>query len=205
MNKRAAIIVGVAALALLLPVGQAGVIDFYWDVRADPFMSTHTCSFDYALQQFTIVDTIYEMDLRPHIHLITWSDSPSTFSVVETIVNNTGLTWTAYELVVGWPLMTGSPATLVYGSVTSTKLQSIEFFPVGFELTGLPVVLDGESFTIEYDLEVSEPPYSYGNGFFHRPIPEPTTIVLLGLGGLALLRTRSSIKGTRKAQNRTFA
>jgi len=164
---KCSIIVVAGILVLFSATTQAAVIDFYWDQYGDPSKSTHTCSFDYALQQFTIVDTFYEIDLRPHISLGTLLDSPSTFSVVETIVNNTGLTWTAYELVVGWPLITGSPAMVVEDSVTSTKLQRIAFSPFGVELTGLPVGLDGESFTIEYDLQGSGPHYRYHNQFIH--------------------------------------
>jgi len=187
MDKRSTIVTLVVT-TVLVPTVHGAVIDFQWHQYGDPSKSTHTCSFDYGLQQFTIVDTIYELDFMPYMHLSTFVDSPSTFSVVKTVVNNTGLTWTGYGFSWGGPLLSGSPAMLDRESVKSTKLQTITYpYDWTIDFAGSPVVLGAESFTIEFDLCTSEG--IYHNVFSQSVIPEPTTLVLLGLGWLALFRT----------------
>lgn len=174
---------------------QATVIDFGYHIWAyNPFEATHTVSFDYDLQHLTIAETIHELDFKGYISFGTSVDSASTFSVVKTLVNNTGITWTDYSFSWGGPLIAGSPAMIDRESVKSTQLQTISYLgDWTMELSGSPVVLDGESLTIEFSLHTSGGSDVYYNKFHQSVVPEPATMLLLGLGGLALLRN-SKIK-----------
>ena len=180
---------------------QAVVENLVCHVFGDPSKSTHTWTFDYDLQELAITDIIYELDLGPyaHITIVGSVDHDSTFSVVRTITNNTGVTWTAYILESGGTIVPGS-AGFVPESAESTKLEAITY-PERWiiEFWEPPPVLDGESFSVRFDMESNNTIHSEGSFdvlLMQNFIPEPTTIALFGLGGLALLRTRRARRAT---------
>jgi len=198
-QKRSIIVAAAGILVWLIPAVQATVIDFeYRIVGYDPLQLEleHTLSFDYDLQQLTITGIIYDYELDfddGYLDVSTYVDScPTTFSVVWNVVNNTGVTWTGYEFTWGGPLHGGGPATIVPESIESTRLRTIYAEDFYVELSGSPVVPDGESLTIEFDL-VAQIEHSI-NMFDQHVIPEPTTMALLGLGGFGLLRKRRLVK-----------
>jgi hypothetical protein len=174
----------VVLMGILDNVVDAAVVKINWA----SFNPTTEWSFDYDLQELTVVETIYDISHQVSAYLDGSADSKSTFTIVRTITNETGITWTGYVLEHMPGIVMGG--VFVEGSASSTKLLTItEPVPWQIEFSGSPPVLDGESFTIQFDFAVLR-----GGGFLNdiggRPVPEPATIVLLGLGAAAFLRLR---------------
>ncbi|MCK4292649.1 MAG: PEP-CTERM sorting domain-containing protein [Planctomycetes bacterium] len=198
MSKRIVDIVFAAVLVAFSGAAQATVVEIrcnFWTYGD----STYTWSFDYDLQHLTITETISQLDFSGYIALWGLVDTDSTFTVIRTITNNTGITWTGYGLY--WrPTITPGYADIVRDSITSTHLQAITFpdrWTVDF--SGSPLVLNGESFTINFDAVTRDTIHAQGQFFTTSQqnfIPEPGTISLLGLGGLLLLRKRKAERNT---------
>ena len=176
----------------LAPVSGA-VVKINWA----SYNPTAEWSFDYDLQELTVVQTVYDISNPGGADLQGSADADSTLSIVWTITNETGITWTGYRLLHIQGIMGGG--VFVKGSASSTKLQTITEPVPRWEIvfSGSPPVLDGESFTIQFDFAV---PPGFLNGIIVQPIPEPSTIVLLGLGAAAFLRPRRS--SSRATTNR---
>jgi len=171
---------------------QAAIVyfDYDCDLFSEPSPATQTASFDCDLHILTITETIHEFG-RDFVRIGGRADSPSTFTVIRNITNDTGVTWTGY--VLKNIACVGPGGVFVEGSAESTKLQTITY-PHGYlhiEFAGSPTVLDGESFTIQFDFHV---PTGFCNIFDQQPIPEPATICLFGFGGLVLLRNRRAAR-----------
>jgi len=177
-------------------ISQANVVSINVYPEDPPWEAIHGWFFDYNLQVLTTYDAIFG---EANGRYVGWDslimsglvDSDSTFAIIRNITNNTGVTWTGYELY-NMPGR-GGGGWFVSGSAQSTHLQTITY-PDGhayIEFSEPPPVLDGESFTIEFDFYV---PYIPEGGFLNRlgsvAIPEPATISLVTLGALALLRRR---------------
>ena len=179
-------IVLVAVIAFRSTVVQAGVIDLWCYIYNDPLQSTHSCNFDYDLQQLVIADTIYVLDPPGGVGLWGSVDSDSTFSVTRTITNNTGVAWTGYELRCT-PTISPGYAEIVRDTIESTHLQTMTF-PDRWtaEFSGSPPVLTGESFTIQFDMHAPGP--EFDDVLYQKFIPEAATIALLGLGALHLVK-----------------
>lgn len=199
MQRRFIIVAAAGILAWLIPVAQGTVIDSHYRItNYIPSQLEHSLTFDFDLQQLIITDIMhkYKPDFwYTHMEVTTIVDSyPTTFSVLWNITNDTGVAWTGYDFIWGGPLHAGSPAMIDPESIESSRLQTVyaEDFSVG--LSGLPIVPDGDSLTIEFNLHTYPYLDIYTNMFFQRVIPEPTTIALLGLGALALLRNRRRVK-----------
>ncbi len=175
----------VVLIGILDNVVDAAVVKINWA----SWNPTTEWSFDYDLQKLTIVETIYDISNPGHADLEGEADSKSTFTIVRTITNETGITWTDYRLLHIQGIIGGG--VFVGGSASSTKLQTITEPSRGWEIefSGWPPVLDGESFTIQFDFAV---PPGFLNHIIGQPVPEPATIVLLGLGAVAFLRPRRS-------------
>lgn len=111
------------------------------------------------------------------------AQASSVFIITSNTTNDSGFTWTAYLMELN-PL---EAATFVHGSAQSTDFQSA-IYPDDWtiEFQEPIAVAHGEQVTFEFKVDIpTGPPYTFT--LTQTPIPEPATVVLLGLGTLALL------------------
>jgi hypothetical protein len=198
MNRYELVFAALTAAVVLVNICDASVVSmdtgYTWSGwLPDGDAHTYTWDFDYDLQLLTVQETI--LVLRPNAG---WSlsiggrvDSDSVFSVVRTITNQTGVTWTAYQMTAPPPPAGPSDvrATIVYETIEFTKFETVEHGHPLLEFSGPPFVMDGESFTMSFDMHArydssSDGRFSGGYGIYI--IPEPATVLLLGLGVLVL-------------------
>ena len=200
MKRHGLVFAAVGVITALVKVCSASIVSMDYHFGGySPASYTYTWEFDYELQQLTTTETILELQSGSWwiFHIAGRVDSESTFSVVRTITNNTGITWTGYRMKLAPPPVAGITARILCESIQTTKLKGISC-PVKpdliLKLSGPPFVLDGESFTMSFDMHTGYDATRDGlfsATWFSNPIPEPATVLLLALGGLALRRRRS--------------
>jgi len=151
----------------------------------------------------TFNETVYEIGSDPFdpywgANIGGYMDSDSTTpAVVINITNMTGLPWTSYLIEM--------PGGIVgVGLIVDGSAESIEFPQVtyglpynGIEFSGPELLADGESLTIGFDVwtQSYKPEINvFRFNLKQNAIPEPTTISLLAVGVLTLLRKRRSWK-----------
>ena len=112
------------------------------------------------------------------------AEAHSTFTVSTTATNESGVTWTGYILSLD-PL---GDATFVDGSAGSTKFNTKLYpDPYTIEFWEPDVVLPTQVVTLQFDVSIPDDG-TYTFTLTQNPIPEPASILLLGLGGLMLRR-----------------
>jgi len=162
-------------------------------------------SFDYELQELTIVEMLFNPDYLSftRIEITGFTDSDdSTIGVTRVITNSTGVAWSG--LLFGYGSHSRARESESWMELTGlTKLQTIVFQDINsFHSTEPDRVLDGETFTIQIDAHLDPHP-EYGIwdicNYSLPLVPEPATVVLLGLGGLGLLCKRQRF-GSRPSQ-----
>lgn len=180
------IVVGV--IGSFQTAAQAGIVDFYAP-QDYPDFKTYP-----SHQQLTIVVPFGLDPLNPFTYATHFSgtaDSDSTFSVILVAANNTGVAWTSSVLKCAPPHGGAGFADIIPETVRSTRLQTVTFpGPWTVEFSGPPAVLNGEFFMIQFDMDVRAG--DFDDGLRLTVVPEPATIALFGLGGVALRRKRWS-------------
>jgi hypothetical protein len=160
-----------------------------------PFLcyTNHPWSFDYTSATLNLWEDI-EVISYDEVLMSGTTVNNSTFHVTKTITNNSGLSWTAYELTLSGADAAfdyTNPPTSDYFLPTVTLPQEL-VFSGGTPVSPTP---PGNMVKLDFDINVTT------NGLFmltltqnpvvaQNLIPEPATICLLGLGALSLIRRK---------------
>ena len=163
-----------------------GVVTLDLAFPDDPEVAEHEWLFDYDSSVLSLTE-VYKLDAKDRVIFTGTTDSDPMIHISKEITNDNAVAWTSYELSLdesGDAVFdyTVTPTSNWYTVVDTSDTMNLTFSaPVA-----VPV---GETVTLDFDINI---PTTGGFGFTmtQMAIPEPTTICLLGLGGLALLRKR---------------
>jgi hypothetical protein len=120
------------------------------------------------------------------------AEGRSTFTMTSTTTNKGSFNWTGYILL----LDPQGDATFVEGTATSTKFNTA-LYPDAWtiEFQAPREVLPGEAVTLQFEISIPDNEH-YTYTLTQKPIPEPATFVLLGMGGALLLYKKAGNKRT---------
>jgi hypothetical protein len=168
-------------VAAILPLrAYAGFVDF-------ECQTNHPWNFDSTIAELNLNLEVVGYD---EVLMYGATDGDPTFRVKDTITNNSGLTWTGYELT-----LSGTGVSFDYSNPpTSSRFLSFEKGAttptMQFTFYSPNVVLNGDNVALGFDIKVDICNFSFTlvqNPLAQNPIPEPATMALLGFGGLMLL------------------
>ena len=185
-RKTSVVAVGLVVLALTCGAANADFDEgsFALQFPDDPGAAFHTWSYDYDQDILNVDETLSLVKDDRIIVNASTNDDPN-FNVDKTVENTSGVTWTAYDLVLETDLGDGS---LVVNTATSDLFaqHTMDTTTLHFFDGEVP---DGASVNMVFDINVA----SIGTFTFtvtQTPVPEPASLSVLAVGALALLRRR---------------
>ncbi len=175
MSKQALVFILVGLVVFFSSAAQAELVSFHSDA-----VSTWSPSGAVVTQGFSSF-TVANVTIT--------AEAESTFTITTTATNESDVAWTGYIL----SLDPQGDATFVEGTAGSTKFETVEYPDLWtIEFWAPKVVLPGQVVTLQFEITIPDSgPYTFT--LSQQPVPEPSTIAILGLGSLFLLRKRKDV------------
>ena len=173
-------------VAIIATPSWGGVTGIVLTFPDDPEVAEHEWSFDYDSHVLSLTE-VYYLDVEDRVFVMGTTDSDPMVHISKTITNNNAVAWTSYELSLDASGDAVFDYTVTPTSDWYTMVDTSDTLNLTFSAPlAVPV---GETVTLDFDINIPTTGW-FGFTLTQRAIPEPTTICLVGLGGLALLRKR---------------
>jgi len=167
-------------------VAQAGIITFQpqWQDASALNLGNSGWSFDTEVPYWAVVEEY----VAPGSDTVALgasgtTDSDPSLHISKTITNNSTFVWTDYHIVIS-----GQGVSYVSGSASSDKFGTIVEGVNSIDFYAPQLVPIGQSVTVAFDVQIPEGMFSFG--IDQTPTPEPATLGMLAMGGLALIRRK---------------
>ncbi|MHC5083603.1 MAG: PEP-CTERM sorting domain-containing protein [Planctomycetota bacterium] len=172
-----------AAFLCVCMISQAGIIVDTFDCTFpdDPTQDNHAWNYDYETDTLTLAEN-YTHTGSDSVNMAVETDEDPLVHIVKTVTNSNGHDWTSYTLT----LNDATPGVSFVDSAFSDVFTSAALVGNVITFSGETVAI-GETVNLEFDILIADAG-SFGWCVTQQAIPEPATLVMLGLGALSLLR-----------------
>ena len=186
MSERVIILGALVCVLVIASQGNAGIVQWAhsWEQSEALDQSLSCWAFDpskpmWAVGEYYVADS----PRSAAVALTGFADVDPTLHILKAIYNGSTFEWTDYHVEIGGTgvsYVPGSAKSDTFGTIVQNG-NTIDFYAPN----SVPI---GKVVVIEFDVQI--PPGMFSFSITQTPSPEPASLGLLALGGLAMLRRR---------------